>query len=64
MTILLLVTQHHFFTNGDRYINIIHTRLKHNCALKYNLYTCRCNIINSKCSFGKPEDTYHFFQMC
>lgn len=52
-----------FFTYGDRFFNIIHTRLRHNCVLNSDLF--RCNIINSPlCSCGKLEDTYHYFFTC
>ena len=52
-----------FFTYGDRFLNIIHTKLRHNCALNNDLF--RCNIINSPlCSCGKLEDTYHYFFTC
>lgn len=45
------------FTYGDRYLNIIHTTLRHSYALN-DLF--RCNIINSPlCSCGKLEDIYH-----
>lgn len=32
-------------TYGDRYLNIIHSRLRHSCAL--NNYLFRCNLIYS-----------------
>ena len=49
-----------YFSYGERYWNIIHTRLRHNCVLNIDLF--RCNIIDSPlCSCGKPEDTYHYF---
>lgn len=49
-----------YCTYGNRYIYIIHTRLRHSCAPNYNL--CRCNIINTSfCSCGKTEDIYHYF---
>ena len=49
-----------FDSFGDRYTNVIHTKLRHNCALNSDLF--RCNIIDSPlCSCGKAEDTYHYF---
>ena len=48
-----------FYSFGDRYTNIIHTKLRHNCALNSDLF--RCNIIDSPlCSCGKAEYTYHY----
>lgn len=45
-------------TNGERYINVTHTRLRHNYWFNYDLY--RCIIMNnSMCSCGKAEDTFH-----
>jgi hypothetical protein len=41
-------------------VNIIHTKLRHNCLLNYDLH--RRNIIDSHdCDCGMKEDTYHFF---
>ena len=52
-----------YFSYGERYWNIIHTRLRHKCALNNDLF--RCNIIDSPlCSCGKTEDAYHFFFSC
>ena len=52
-----------YFSHGERYWNIVHTRLRHNCVLNKDLF--RCNIIDSPlCSCGKPEDAYHFFFSC
>ena len=49
-----------FYSFGERYTNIIHTKLRNNCAL--NSYLFRCNIIDSPlCSCGKAEDTSHYF---
>jgi hypothetical protein len=49
-----------FFSHGERYWNIIHTRLRHNCVWNKDLF--RCNIINSPlCTCGKIEDAYHLF---
>ena len=49
-----------FYSIGDRYTNIIYTKLSHNCALNSDLF--RCNIIDSPLgSCGKAEDTYHYF---
>ena len=45
------------YSFGDRYTNIIHTKLRHNCALNSDLY--RCNIIDSPlCSCGKAKDSF------
>lgn len=61
--VLTCRTRPNFFTYGDRFLNIIHTKLRHNCALNNDLF--RCNIINSPlCSCGKLEDTYHYFFTC
>ena len=52
-----------YFSFGKRYINIIHTKLRHNCILNNDLY--RRNIIESPlCSCGLVEDSYHFFFSC
>ena len=52
-----------YFSHGNRRLNIIHTKLRHNCILNYDLY--RRNIIESpNCSCGTPEDPYHFFFVC
>lgn len=49
-----------YFSYGERYWNVIHTRLRHNCILKKDL--CRCKIIHSPlCSCGKIEDAYHYY---
>lgn len=49
--VLTCRTRPNFFIYGDRFLNIIHTRLRHNCALNSDLF--RCNIINSPlCSCG------------
>ena len=40
-------------------LNIIHTKVRHNCILNYDLY--RKNIVvTPDCSCGKQEDAYHF----
>ena len=45
-----------FHSFGDKYTNIIHTKLRHKCALNSDLF--RCYIIYSHlCSCGKAEDT-------
>ena len=52
-----------YFSYGERYWNIVHTRLRHNCVLNKDLF--RWNIFDSHlCSCGKPEDAYHFFFSC
>lgn len=52
-----------YFSYGERYWNVIHTRLRHNCILKKDLH--RCKIIDSPlCSCGKVEDAYHYFFSC
>ena len=52
-----------FYSFGVRYTNIIHTKLRHKCALNSDLF--RFNLINSPlCSCGKVEDTYHLFFTC
>ena len=64
LTLLIITTAHksrpEFYSFGDRYTNIIHTKLRHNCALTRDLL--RCNIIESRlCSCDKAEDTYRYF---
>lgn len=52
-----------YFSFGDRFYNIIHTKLRHNCILNCDLF--RYNIIDSpSCTCGKVEDTYHYFFSC
>ena len=52
-----------YFSYGKRYLNILHTKLRHNCILNNDLY--RCNIIsNPNCSCGMKEDSHHFFFVC
>ena len=52
-----------YFSYGRRMLNIIHTKLRHKCILKYDLY--RRNIVDSPlCSCGIQEDAYHFFFTC
>ena len=52
-----------YFACGIRRLNILHTRLRHNCILNKDLF--RCNIINSPlCTCGKIEDEYHYFFTC
>ena len=50
---------YHLVQRWKRRNNVLHTRLRHNCALNIDLY--RCNIISSpSCSCGKVEDTIIF----
>ena len=57
----ILVLQ--YFSFGERHLNIIHTRLRHNCILNKDLF--RCNIIGSPlCTCGSVEDDYHYFFSC
>ena len=52
-----------YFSHGDRTLNILHTKLRHNCILNCDLH--RYNIIDSPlCTCGKIEDTYHYFFSC
>ena len=52
-----------FYVLGERYTNIVHTKLRHNCAPNSDLF--RCKIIDSPfCSCGRLEDTYHYFFIC
>ena len=52
-----------YFSFGKRFLNIIHTKLRHNCVLNCDLY--RCNIIaNPMCSCGSLEDAHHLFFVC
>ncbi|XP_055995247.1 uncharacterized protein LOC125672352 isoform X1 [Ostrea edulis] len=53
-----------YYSFGKRYINIIHTKLRYNCILNYDLY--KLNITNSPfCTCGHTnEDIYHFFFAC
>lgn len=52
-----------YFLHGKRATNIIHTKLRHNCLLNYDLH--RRNIIDSpNCICGKKEDVYHFLFVC
>ena len=49
-----------YFSVENRKINIIHTKLRHNCILNKDLF--RRNIIGSPlCYCGQIEDSYHFF---
>ena len=53
------------FPSFRKLANIIHTKLRQNCILNYDL--CKRNILNTgspQCSFGKQEDAYHFFFVC
>lgn len=52
-----------YFCFGKRRLNIIHTKLRHNCILNFDLF--RKNIIESpNCQCGLPEDSYHLFFGC
>lgn len=52
-----------YFSFGKRTINILHTKLRHNCILNYDLY--RRNIIEPpNCICGQREDVYHFCFVC
>ena len=52
-----------YYAFGKRFINIIHTKLRHKCILHYDLY--KRNITNTPfCSCGQNEDVYHFFFAC
>ena len=53
-----------YFDYGVRYLNIIQTRIRHNCsALKADLY--RVNICdNPYCECGMNEDAFHYFFIC
>ena len=53
-----------YFDYGVRYLNIIQTRIRHNCsALKADLY--RVNICDSPCcECGMNEDAFHYFFIC
>lgn len=52
-----------YFSFGKRCINIIHTKLRHNCVINYDL--CKRNIINNPlCLCGQTEDVYQFFFSC
>ena len=64
LTLLIISTAHksspEFYLFGDRYTNIIHTKLRQYCALTSGLF--RCNIIESPlCSCDEAEDTYRYF---
>ena len=54
-----------FFCKGARSLNILHTKLTHNCsALNSDLF--RVNLINdTRCTCGVPvEDCEHYFMFC
>lgn len=52
-----------YFDYGNRRLNVLQTRLRHNCVLNNDLF--RCNLISSPlCTCGKVEDTYHYFFVC
>ena len=48
-----------YVSYGPRYLNIIHTKLRHNCILSYDLF--RKNISGCPyCECGLQGDSYHF----
>ena len=53
------------FNLGDRYLNILHTRLRlKNCALNYYLYLMNC-IESPSCICGAfKEDVTHYLMFC
>jgi hypothetical protein len=53
------------FNLGDRYLNILHTRLRlKNCALNYYLYLMNC-IESPSCICGEfKEDVTHYLMFC
>ena len=54
-----------YYNEGNRHLNIIHTRLRYQCSsLKADLF--RVNIVsNTACDCGHPlEDSIHFFFEC
>ena len=52
-----------YYAFGKRFINIIHTKLRHKCIRHYDLY--KRNISDTPfCSCGHNEDVYHFFFVC
>ena len=52
-----------YYSYGHRYLNIIHTKLRHSCILNSDLY--RKNIITSpNCICGQFENAQHFFFEC
>ena len=52
-----------YFSVGNRKINIIHTKLRHNCIQNNDLF--RSNIIGSPlCSCGQVENSNIFFFSC
>ena len=54
-----------FFQTGERKLNILHTRLRHQCSvLNYDLF--RCNLVpDPSCRCGCPcENSYHYFFEC
>ena len=54
-----------YFSYATRCLNIIHTKLRHNCILNYYLFRKNILVIESpKCACGLPEDSYHFFFVC
>ena len=52
-----------YYAFGNRFINIIHTKLRHKCILHYDLY--KRNISDTPfCSCGQNEDVYQLFFVC
>lgn len=52
-----------YFSYVNRCTNILHIRLRQNCALNIDFH--RWNIISSSlCSCGKIEDAHRFFFSC
>ncbi|OWF47171.1 RNA-directed DNA polymerase from transposon BS [Mizuhopecten yessoensis] len=54
-----------YFCNGDRKLNVIHTKLRHRCSsLNYDLF--RVNLVETpSCICGHIcENVYHFFFQC
>ena len=54
-----------YFNTGDRYLNILHTKLRYECSpLQYDLFRAKL-VENPKCSCGYPcENAYHLFFDC
>ena len=54
-----------YFNEGNRYMNVIHTKLRHSCSsLNSDLF--KINLVQSpSCSCSSPvENTYHYFFEC
>jgi len=54
-----------WFTHGERYLNVLHCRLRNHCST-LNSHLFRCNLVtDSNCLCGHPnETTEHFFLHC